>query len=76
MITNVRLIKIDPHDGLLGFLSLNYYDLHLNSIAVKQKHDGTIYLLCPKIKEEQKQCFYPYTKELYEALLEEVEKLL
>lgn len=76
MITNTRLIKVPQENGLIGFFSCNYYELHINSIAVRIKDDGTIYFLCPKIKEEHKQLFYPFTHDLYDQILQEIKKLI
>ena len=78
MITKCKLTKIEPRLGVVGFFSCNYYDLHLESIAVKKKEDDTIYLMCPGKKVDNKviQYYYPICSDLYNEILDEVLKML
>lgn len=75
MITNVNFIPVTKRDGMLGFMNCLFDGkLYLSSIAVKMKEDGTIYLLCPAKKYEDKnlQYFYPINAETYQSLLDAV----
>lgn len=73
--TDIVFIPVTPQNGLIGFMNCLFDGkVYLSSIAVKVKPDGTLYLLCPskRFNEKTLQYFYPINKETYEAMVDAV----